>query len=480
MICLVASGLAADSKESQRSPLVVNNPFASRKAAPAATPAAVQPPVAQSSVAQPQVADSRVAELPADQPLSEQWSPAEPMRVAAPADADETTPIPSDGEIIDEEQPPVYRLPSVGAEREAEAETESETPQISVSGPVADVRPLPIESSPEMLRDMDDVLSHPFAVEPDETIDPRGAIPYTPAAEGLSAQLLPSVRKAYSLAQRGALYAAESEFIQVLRRIAQANDGAEGTDEHSKALAAGLRALDEADDFAPGGVQLEAEMNVGVIVSSHRTPALEGRTTPVLPQEAIALYHQFSQQQLARAAGSEQAGSMALYGLGKMQCRLANESDNALRHEQKAVTLFLAALDAGPGNHLAANEVGVLLTRGGHPSEAADMFKRVIDIAPNSTAYHNLAIVEQKLGQFDQANANEQYAQQLAAHDRAAGAVSRSKGVEWVSPQELARANSSQQPPQTQPQTPRGPSGPGSAGTVARWPQKLIPNAFRR
>lgn len=452
-ICLVAGwlgagGMAANGTKSPRRPLVVDNPFAAAKVA---TPEAPPAPVVTADETTPILADETEG--------------FEPEVNVAEANVAEAHLAESEAESL-----PVYRLPRV--------EADEWIPENNSPAQPEEVYPLPAEPSPEMLRDMDDVLTQPFAVERQEPIDPAGAIPYTPAADGLSAQQLPAVRKAYSLAQRGALYAAEAEFIQVLRRIAQAKDAAQGTDEHSKALAAGLRALDEADDFAPGGVQLEAEMNVGVIVSSHRTPALDGRMTPVLPQEAIALYHQFSQQQLARAAGNEQAGSMALYGLGKMQCRLANDDDNALRHEQKAVTLFLASLDAGPDNHLAANEVGVLLTRSGHPVEAADMFKRAIDITPNSTAYHNLAMVEQKLGQYEQANANEQYAQQLAASDRAAGSVSRSKGVQWVSPQELARANSSQQPPQLQ--TPRGPSSVGSAGTVARWPQKLVPNAFRR
>ena len=130
---------------------------------------------------------------------------------------------------------------------------------------------------------------------------------------------------------------------------------------------------------------------------------------------------------------------MALYGLGKVQNRLAYEADGELRHERKALTMFLAALDAGPGNHLAANEIGVLLSRGGQPAEAAAHFRRAIDLAPTSTNYHNLAVVERTLGYHEQAAANEQYAMQLAQRDRAAGAASRAKGVQWVAPQELSR-----------------------------------------
>ena len=81
------------------------------------------------------------------------------------------------------------------------------------------------------------------------------AVPAT--SGGLTAQLLPAVQRGYNLAQRGAFYAARTEFIQVLRRVAQAKDATSGTDEHSRELAAGLRAMDEADDFVPAGAQLE-------------------------------------------------------------------------------------------------------------------------------------------------------------------------------------------------------------------------------
>jgi tetratricopeptide (TPR) repeat protein len=308
-------------------------------------------------------------------------------------------------------------------------------------------------------------------------------IPYMPVTAGLSAQLLPSVQRAYALAQRGSLYAAQTEFIQVLRQIAQAKDADEGYDDHSRALAAGLRALDEADDFAPSGVQLEAEMNVVVTVSSHRTPVLRDCDANVLPQEAIAQYHCYAQQQLAQAVDGEQAGSMALHGLGKVYCRLAEEAPNDARHQRQAMTMFLAALEASPQNHLAANEVGVLLSRGGHQAEAAAMFKRAIDLAPSSTAYRNLAICEQKLGQLDHATADGRYADQLASRERATGSVSRSLGVRWVTPQELAGVAQPQPLPPAQvaaplvasrPVAPLGPAaGPANAQPThapnARW-----------
>jgi len=356
----------------------------------------------------------------------------------------------------------------------------------------ADIRPVPPEPPAEMVDEMNGVWSEEFPSEPEPPY--RGAAaatPYAPTVAELSAQLLPSVRKAYGLARHGAVYAARTEFIQVLRRIAQSKDAAAGGDGHSRALAVGLRALDEADDFVPQGTQLEGELNVLMVASAHRTPVLDSRHANVRPDEAIALYHHYAREQLARAVAGERAGSMALYGLGKVQNRLAKESDGELRHERRALVMFQAALDASPDNHLAANEIGVLFARGGQPVEASAMFRRAIDITPTSTTYHNLAVAERSLGQLEQAVANEKYARYLAARDRAAGNPLRRSGVEWVTPDDLSRvaqplpisgrngrvANDPRQAPR-QPERLRDTSSP--VQTVAKWPQKLVPAIFRR
>jgi tetratricopeptide (TPR) repeat protein len=367
----------------------------------------------------------------------------------------------------------------------------------------------PLQTAPQQEAQRHDL---PQQFEPLPVIEPAASAstplwtPYAPTTAELSRQLLPNVRRAYDLAQHGAVYAAQTEFIQVLRRIAESKDAATGTDHHSRALAAGLRALDEADDFAPKGAALEADVNVTILASAHRTPVLKSNSaitdlksnnsnnakisTTLRPAQAIALYHQYAREQLAQAVAGEQAGSMALYGLGKVNNRLARESDGELQFERKALTMFAAALDAGPSNHLAANELGVLLARAGQPALASEMFRRAIDIAPTSTGYHNLAVTDRALGLHAQAVANEQYAWQIAQRDRATGAASRAKGVEWVKPQDMSRVaqTSPQQPMPVQPQMvsnpPTGPQRlPQSAGpleTAAKWPQKLVPGVFRR
>jgi tetratricopeptide (TPR) repeat protein len=374
-----------------------------------------------------------------------------------------------------------------------EPQVEMPEPAAETSNPAAEMPSPPAEMTDEI----DAVWSEEFDAAPEPSYRGAAAMPYSPTVAELSLQLLPSVRKAYGLAQHGAVYAARTEFIQVLRRIAQSKDAAEGVDEHSRALAVGLRSLDEADDFVPQGTQLEGELDVPLVASAHRTPVLGAARPDVRPDEAIASYHQFAREQLAYAVHGERAGSMALYGLGKVQNRLAFESDGELRHERKALVMFQAALDSEPSNHLAANEIGVLFARGGQPIEAAAMFRRAIDVTPTSTSYHNLAVAERSMGQNEQAAANERFAQYLAARDRAAGTLARRSGIEWVSPQDLSRVaqplpipgenqrvandpNQSNDPRQT-PRQPAGlPSETGPVETVAKWPQKLVPGIFRR
>jgi hypothetical protein len=103
------------------------------------------------------------------------------------------------------------------------------------------------------------------------------------------------------------------------------------------------------------------------------------------------------------------------------------------------MTMYAAALAACPSDHLAANELGVLECRTGRPTEAAQLFERAINLAPTATAYHNLAVAQQKLGWHNHAQANEQESQRLAALERSGGELSRRAGIQWVAPEEFSR-----------------------------------------
>jgi hypothetical protein len=159
----------------------------------------------------------------------------------------------------------------------------------------------------------------------------------------------------------------------------------------------------------------------------------------LLAHQAAALYVSFAESQLAQAVTGEQAGSMALHGLGKIYSRLAERNDDDVQFTQRASALYSAALAARPDNHLAANELGVQLCRSGRAAEAATLFERAIDAAPTALTYHNLAVAQQKLGMHGQAAANEHESQRLAAWERTTGAVSQRAGVQWVTPADMSR-----------------------------------------
>jgi tetratricopeptide (TPR) repeat protein len=357
--------------------------------------------------------------------------------LAAESTGSDGSALPVSGENIEGDAPTPYRLPLVGlCEPEDEARITGEPTTAAVPGTV----------TPAEAKAAAPVVAARIAAKPRAAFAP---VPFPANTAGLTAQLLPAVQRGFNLAQRGAFFAARTEFIQVLRRVAQAKDAAAGTNEFSTALAAGLRAMDEADDFVPAGAQLEGELDVRGVASSHRTPVLRDEgilrsemptasETSILPQDAVAKYHQFAQQQLSRAALDEQAGSMALYGLGKVYSQLAERRDDDVQCTRGAMTMYCAALDACPNNNLAANELGVLLCRSGRTQEAIESFTRAIDIAPTATAYHNLAFAQQRLGMLGQAAANEQESQRLAALERCTGALSRRAGIEWVTPDVLA------------------------------------------
>jgi tetratricopeptide (TPR) repeat protein len=368
---------------------------------------------------------------------------------ALPVIAPESAPLDFRGEMLDGDLPATYRLPPITSAYPTDIETAADSAPIFLPPQPAelDQPAIPESVNPPQWQQAIPPLT-PAGSPPDDRVEvsavddrptPTDVAPQPAAPMTSTTQLLPAVRRGYVLARRGALFAARTEFVQVLRRVAQAKDAAADSGEHSQALAAGLRAIDEAEDFIPDGIQLEAELDVRATASSHRTPALANEMECVLPHEAVHLYHQFAQTQLAQAVAGEQAGSMALYGLGRIDAQRAARSDDDLRLVQSARTMYAAALEACPHNHLAANELGVLECRLGRPAEAVRLFERTIDFAPTSTAYHNLAVAQQKLGLHPQAQANEHESQRLALWERSQGALSQRAGVLWVEPEEMAR-----------------------------------------
>ena len=313
-----------------------------------------------------------------------------------------------------------------------------------------------------------------FAVPTSAEATPvASAPPETPVSPGMRAvqrQAQEHVQRGIELGTRRAYFSSRAEFIQALRIVTQALDVEAGGSVHSQALADGLRALDEADDLNPRDGRLEADLNVTIAASVHRTPVVRMVDDPVPPVVARQMYYSYGQSQLGEAVRGSGVGSAALQGIGKLYAIMARErSPQLLDAEPKAMTLQQAALLADSSNAVAANELAVLLARYGRFEEARAWLQHSVSLAPQPETWHNLAVVH---GQLGEAQFAEQAQRQLAAAQQAKrngtaapGTLSRQNApdVRWVSPAELARMNQSEVPA-AKPEAGRSPP-PGTVGT---------------
>lgn len=259
---------------------------------------------------------------------------------------------------------------------------------------------------------------------------------YFPAEDELSARFQPRVREAFTLARHGALHAAKGRFEELLSELARAKDASQMTDRHARALAAGLRALREADDFTSTNNNPPEPQ---AIAAGHLTPMLhEGSHEWTLPHEAIAMYHLYAQQKMAAAVSGEQAGSMMLFGLGKINAQLA-ERDHMPQAIRKSLTMYRSAVAAHQMNYLAANEAGVLLARSGRYRQSLPLLNIAAQIGGSSATHRNLAHVHSKLGNTQLATQHQHVAVQVARREMVRGQLSTERGIAWVSPEEFNR-----------------------------------------
>lgn len=273
--------------------------------------------------------------------------------------------------------------------------------------------------------------------------------PHTEAMELVAQEADTHTRRGMELAGRRAYFSAREEFVQALRTLTQALDVQQGTTAFSGALADGMRALEEANDFVPRGAGLEANLNVPMIVSAHQTPiyraeSLEGVTALVARQR----YYTYAREQLGVCVGHELAGSMALHGLGKLDAELATEKREQLGgSDAQAIVFFQAALIVAPQNHLAANDLGAMLARKGNWAEARGLFLQSLAAHETAAAWSNLAKTHERLGERDLAAKAAREAR-LALQNESPGAKgaapSTAVKVEWVAPQGMTTAASEQ------------------------------------
>ncbi|MBI1246552.1 hypothetical protein GC197_01760 [bacterium] len=238
------------------------------------------------------------------------------------------------------------------------------------------------------------------------------------------------------LAQRGAYFSARAEFIQALRLATQTLDTEEKSQRRSEALADAITALDEAGDFIPNGSRLEADVDLGLVVSSHRTGVLKGKS---LENEtaltAAQEYFHYAQEKLHVACGGMPEAARALVGLGRIQQYLYNMTgDNRTLIVPRSMALYQTALATDRSNYEAANELGVLLARYGQLEEAKQVLLQGIQSSPQAELWQNLASVHKVLGEVEmaqRATTEAQLARQHAPENHLAA-------VRIVSPQEMS------------------------------------------
>lgn len=270
------------------------------------------------------------------------------------------------------------------------------------------------------------------------------AVPRLP--DGAVQQARQYINAGIQQAERGAVYSARAQFIKVLRLVTQSFDAETQSNRYSTALAAGLRALEESNDFRPSGSQLEGNLNLVNILQTHQTPVLK-QVDPasITPLSAARAYHAYAERQLAFAVGEELVAADAYYGLAKLQSHLDVGRPDRERHNGPiAMSYYQAALIAYPEHYLAANELGVMFARFGQLEDAREVLRFALTLHQESPElWLNLSRVHERLGESDlaeRAHGEYQHAAQLAS--RSAPARGGRGGVEWMDPDSFARVGS--------------------------------------
>jgi tetratricopeptide (TPR) repeat protein len=274
-------------------------------------------------------------------------------------------------------------------------------------------------------------------------------IPRSAEMDAVVHQASAANRHAFELAEHGAIYSARAEFIVALRTIAEALDARQDNNDHLRMLEAGLKALEELDDFGGRDLGSGDELNLDQIVAGHRTPVLkellqDPPSGKITAHRAMSLYLTYAEQKLAACCADVPAGSAALYGLGKIYTVPDSAHGPAdATHGAKAVAFHEAALAVDARNFRSANELGVLLVRFGRLPEARSALLHSLAVSPQPTAWQNLAAVHRALGQNQLAEAASREAQLLATRQQQAGmaAAGSATQVRWVDPATFARSS---------------------------------------
>lgn len=397
---------------------------------------------------------------------------------------------------------PASRFSSRPAEPPAEPTTTPTTKPIPEPLPRLDLNPLPSSLPPLPPMELEGSrvrLQPPFG-------QPRGAgtVPMTPRLQappssepgrsanriapeyrlnaGMAERAEALARKGMSLTVRGAFYSAKAEFIQALRLVAQGLDAETGGVERSRALANGLRALEEAESFLPRGSHLEADLNLATLVQAHRTPVLKDRDASDLsPLAAMHEYYNYAQEQFCLACGHEPAASLALFGLGKIETVMGAGGNTQNRSAiPRAIAFHHASTMVDGSNYRAANELGVLLAKCGQWQQAREVLQVAAQTYPQTEIWHNLATVHERLGETKlaaQARTEWRRSQSLPKDGGFGVGGSPEELVQWMNVRDFVK-NSGDSPSDMQPIVTgrsNNAAGQSPASRTAKQPWKTTP-----
>jgi tetratricopeptide (TPR) repeat protein len=245
-----------------------------------------------------------------------------------------------------------------------------------------------------------------------------------------------------ALAKRGAFASAEEIYFQVIRLIADTKDAQLGGLKHTTSLANALTALEEAQDFIINDLRSRVLLRVDVLADSHNTTVLHDvECSEMTTVQALQRYYDYASKEFVAACDGERMGSEALYYLGKLYGMNSQMNpDGSAMQNAKSMIMHQSALEANAENYRSSNELGVLLARYGRYTDARDMLIHSVSIQSDSTAWKNLAVVHDKLGEGKLASLamNES---QIAMREEDNGATMGERSINWVDPNEFNAMN---------------------------------------
>lgn len=295
---------------------------------------------------------------------------------------------------------------------------------------------------------------------------------------------------ATQFASHRALAAANVELDSALRTIAAGADASSKQPVHVQQLAAGMRALSEAEDFLSGSAAVQYGRSARDIAQRHRTSVVRLQDREISATDAVEIYFSFAQQSILSSVGHSKLSSELLYQLGKVYTESRGTSVVVTRAPAARATLFHeTALRIDPLNYRSANELAVLLAKAGQWDRAKSYLLHSLSVKQLPEAWFNLAKVHDQLGETELGQKARHEYQLMATQPSAPTQAA----IQWVAPQHFESAAApapppgayrptgfpsqnmtqavSQQPSYPQPQagTPMAPARQSAATSSTRW-----------